>query len=75
MAEEEIRDLNLHIKKTLFGTGQASIASTKINGNTFLKFTLLNPMTTKKDIEHIIHLIMEEGERFQTTMMESLTIA
>ena len=35
--------INLHIKNTLFKSGQASVASTKLNGTIYLKFTLLNP--------------------------------
>ena len=62
--EELLTKVNLHIKTTLFDAGKASVASTKLDGKTFLKFTLLNPMTTKKDLEYIICLIIEEGEKF-----------
>lgn len=60
--EALISKANLHIKTTLFDSGQASVASTKLDGNTYLKFTLLNPMTTKNDLKHIISLIVKEGE-------------
>jgi len=53
--------VNLSIKKALFDTGQASIASTKINGVIYLKFTLLNPKTTIADLKHIIQLIIQQG--------------
>lgn len=55
---------NLNIKNTLFDTGQASIASTKVNGLIFLKFTLLNPKTTKEDLRHIIQLIIKQGNAY-----------
>ncbi len=57
--------INLHIKDTLFKSGQASIASTKLNGVTYLKFTLLNPTITIEKLSHIIHLIKEKGNYYQ----------
>ena len=56
--------VNLAIKTALFNTGQASIASTKINGTTYLKFTLLNPKTTPSDLKKIIQLIIQQGNIF-----------
>ena len=61
LSDQEISDINLAIKKQLFDTGTASVASTKLDGNTYLKFTLLNPMVTKDDIAHIVQLITERG--------------
>ncbi|BDS11224.1 pyridoxal phosphate-dependent decarboxylase family protein [Aureispira anguillae] len=58
--------VNLYIKKVLFDTGQASIASTKVNGIVYLKFTLLNPKTTIEDLKHIIELIVKQGRLYST---------
>lgn len=59
-------EVNLHIKNTLFNSGQASIASTKLNGRIYLKFTLLNPKSTHKDIQHIIKLIVQQVKTYQS---------
>ncbi|WP_298310050.1 aspartate aminotransferase family protein [uncultured Aquimarina sp.] len=56
--------MNLHIKNTLFKSGQASIASTKFNGKTYLKFTLLNPKSTIDDLLNIIQMIKETGKSY-----------
>jgi len=56
--------VNLYIKKKLFSSGQASVASTKVNGVVYLKFTLLNPKTTVEDLEHIISLIVQQGNLY-----------
>lgn len=56
--------INLHIKNTLFKTGQASVASTKLDGNTYLKFTLLNPKSNIHDLLKIIQLIKNTGENY-----------
>lgn len=38
------------------------VAGTKVNKQFYLKFTLLNPMTTIDEIQKIINLIQEIGE-------------
>ena len=57
--------VNLHIKNTLFAAGKASVASTKLNGNIYLKFTLLNPKNTLNNILNIVEMIEETGKSFQ----------
>lgn len=69
--EEELDQLNLHIKKSLFDTGRASVASTKFKGNIYLKFTLLNPKSTVEHILGIVHLIKAEGQLFQEAHFKS----
>lgn len=67
IADEKIWDAaNLYIKNTLFNSGKASVASTKLNGKTYLKFTLLNPRTTQEDLLKIIKMIKEEGIVYTT---------
>jgi len=58
-------EANLYIKNTLFNSGQASIASTRLNGHIYLKFTLLNPQSTKENIQHIIQLMVAQGKKYQ----------
>lgn len=65
-AHEPTHDkVNLHIKNTLFGSGKASIASTKLNGSIYLKFTLLNPKNTINNLLNIIEMIEETGKKYQ----------
>lgn len=54
-------DINTGIRKALSRNGQALIASTKVNGALYLKFTLLNPVIQLKDIEEVIGLIKHYG--------------
>ena len=56
--------INLYIKNTLFKTGQASIASTKLDGKTYLKFTLLNPNSTIDDLLNIIQMIKDTAKNY-----------
>jgi len=58
-------EINLFIKDTLFKSGQASVASTRLNDRIYLKFTLLNPQSTKEDIQHIIQLMVAQGKKYQ----------
>ena len=65
--ENKLHDrINLHIKNALFKSGKASVASTKLNGITYLKFTLLNPNTTKEHLFEIINMIKQQGEQYNT---------
>ncbi|CAL2077840.1 aspartate aminotransferase family protein [Tenacibaculum sp. 190524A05c] len=58
-------EVNLHIKNTLYKAGKASIASTKLNGNIYLKFTLLNPKNTINNLLNIVDMIEETGKLYQ----------
>ncbi len=58
--------INLYIKNTLFKSGQASVASTKMNGKTYLKFTLLNPKSTIEDLLNIIQMIKQTASTYTT---------
>lgn len=62
--EELLNTLNFYIKNTLFKTGKASIASTKIDTKVYLKFTLLNPVSTIDDLLKIVMMIKETGQQF-----------
>lgn len=56
--------LNSYIRKAIFNEGKAIITSTKVYNEVFLKFTLLNPLTTPADIEEIINLIVFHGQEY-----------
>lgn len=62
--------LNLNIKKSLFESGKASVASTKVNEKIYLKFTLLNPATTVEDIDYVLEMIKTQAE---ITLMKNQT--
>lgn len=57
-------NLNSYIRKAIFNEGKAIITSTKVNDEVFLKFTLLNPLTTPKDIEEVLDLIVHHGQEY-----------
>ena len=57
-------NLNSYIRKAIFNEGKAIITSTKVNDEVFLKFTLLNPLTTTQDIEEVIALIIHHGQQY-----------
>ncbi len=57
-------DANLHAREALAASGAAVVAGTKVDGDHYLKFTLLNPETTLADIAHVLDLIAEHAGRF-----------
>lgn len=64
IAEERTDELNSYIKKEMFRSGEVMVASTKVNGRFYLKFTLLNPVTTIDDIRNILQTIKQYGDNF-----------
>jgi L-2,4-diaminobutyrate decarboxylase len=60
----ELDNLNMHIKNTLYRGGLASVASTKFNGEIYLKFTLLNPKNTLENLVEILDLIEAAGAAY-----------
>ncbi|WP_198666919.1 pyridoxal phosphate-dependent decarboxylase family protein [Taibaiella helva] len=64
ITDEESDTLNSYIKKEMFRSGEVMVASTKVNGRFYLKFTLLNPVTTIEDIRSILQTIKQYGDTF-----------
>ncbi|MFG3104983.1 lysine decarboxylase DesA [Streptomyces sp. NPDC048182] len=59
-----IDQANLYARKALFASGDAVVASTKVDGRHYLKFTLLNPETTTDDIAAVLDLIAGHAEQY-----------
>ncbi len=55
--------VNLGTKNKLFKDGMASIASTKLDGKVYLKFTFLNPEMSLQDVKFIIDMIKKQGKK------------
>lgn len=78
--DEEINKANEHIRKAIFHSGEAVIASTQVKGKRYLKLTWLNPATQIEHIEEVVELIKALGQQYfsitssqtNTTFMESL---
>lgn len=56
--------MNLHIKNKMFFNGEVLVASTKVNGIFYLKFTILNPLTTIAHISNILSIIKKHGNEY-----------
>ncbi|NDI36042.1 pyridoxal phosphate-dependent decarboxylase family protein [Chengkuizengella sediminis] len=57
-------EVHQHIRLGLLQSGEAVVAKTKVDGWVSLKFTLLNPRTEMRHIQHILHQIKQIGESF-----------
>lgn len=58
-------NINQYIKEKLFFSGEVLVASTKVNGKFYLKFTIFNPLSTLTDIKNILNLIKQNGNDYQ----------
>ncbi|MGK9121021.1 pyridoxal phosphate-dependent decarboxylase family protein [Olivibacter jilunii] len=56
--------LNQYVKKKLFHAGEVLVASTKVQGKFYLKFTIFNPLTTNSDIRDMLNKIKSYGAGF-----------
>ncbi|MGS2763343.1 pyridoxal phosphate-dependent decarboxylase family protein [Sinomicrobium sp. M5D2P9] len=61
----DICKLNQYIKNKAFGEGKALVAGTRVDGKFHLKFTLLNPITTEKDIRSILDILKTCGAAYK----------
>ena len=75
VTDELINQCNENIRKTIFRDGKAVIAGTKVNGISYLKFTLLNPETSMVDIEEILQMIKHAGQEFVSIKTQALKIS
>ncbi|WP_051808568.1 pyridoxal phosphate-dependent decarboxylase family protein [Actinoplanes subtropicus] len=57
----ECDDLMPRLRQRLFHDGRAIVAGTKVGRHYWLKFTLLNPNTTRDDLRDVLDLIREIG--------------
>ncbi|BAW97849.1 L-2,4-diaminobutyrate decarboxylase (plasmid) [[Synechococcus] sp. NIES-970] len=61
----EIDRINEQIPKKLMLEGKAIIAQTQVEGKNYLKFTLLNPLTTLEDLQKLLIEIKSLGKTLQ----------
>ena len=60
----DLNRINTFIKSRLYKQGSALVAGTKVNGQFYLKFTILNPLTTMEDIRTILNTIKQYGHEY-----------
>lgn len=64
-ATHELCDrVNMHARQALLMSGEGVVAGTKIGERHYLKVTLLNPLTTMRDIQVVLDLIAGHASRF-----------
>ena len=61
--EVDICELNQKIRKSVSREGAAVIAGTKVNQQSYLKFTLLNPQTKTHQVVEVVELIKSHGRK------------
>jgi L-2,4-diaminobutyrate decarboxylase len=67
-------DANLYAREALAASGEAVVASTKVDGQHYLKFTLLNPETSLHDIAQVIDLIADHAGGYVSERVESALV-
>ncbi|MEN7551485.1 aspartate aminotransferase family protein [Rapidithrix thailandica] len=60
----DVCKMNENIKKAMFFEGKALVASTKVNGEFYLKFTMTNPITTANHTRNILNIIKKHGQNY-----------
>lgn len=65
---QRINEANEFVKLQFLETGNAMIASTKIRGDSYLKFTFLNPLTQLEDVVQVLDEIEHLGQSFSQSL-------
>ncbi|MGN6493227.1 MAG: pyridoxal phosphate-dependent decarboxylase family protein [Agriterribacter sp.] len=60
--------MNRFIKRQILHSGKAMVAGTVVEGNFYLKLTILNPLTSVRDIRYVLDHIKEHGMRYVDTL-------
>ncbi|WP_055548594.1 aspartate aminotransferase family protein [Streptomyces sp. NBRC 110028] len=61
---------NLHAREALAASGEAVVAGTVVDGRHYLKFTLLNPETSLRDIAFVLDLLAEHAGQYLALRIE-----
>ncbi|CUR55347.1 L-2,4-diaminobutyrate decarboxylase [metagenome] len=61
--EAALAELNAAIRAELFDEGRALVAATRVDGRSFLKLTLLNPIATVEDVLGVVEMVRDAGWR------------
>jgi L-2,4-diaminobutyrate decarboxylase len=59
-------EANRFARSALLASGEAVVAGTKLGGRQYLKFTLLNPETTREDVIEVLDLLAEHAAHFMS---------
>lgn len=62
LTPEQTDKVHLMIRQRLQRSGQAMVAGTRVHDRQCLKFTLLNPQTSLRDLEQILNEIKHQGQ-------------
>ena len=57
--------LNATIRKSLFDKGIAVIGHTRVLGQQCLKFTCMNPTVSESEMENLVRIVAQQGERIE----------
>ncbi|GAB3301749.1 pyridoxal phosphate-dependent decarboxylase family protein [Parasphingorhabdus pacifica] len=74
-APEFCDQLNLHVRESLFGSGEAVVAGTVVDGGHYLKMTLLNPQTSVEEVAEVLELIADHARQFLTQHADDRELA
>lgn len=61
---KQLNKINYKIRSNINQSGEGVIAVTKFKGTTYLKFTILNPMTDLSTLQSIIEKIIQYGNEY-----------
>ena len=73
ISDAVLDEVNQHIREALMDAGEALIATTRVAGCQYLKFTLLDPGTGVSDVQSVLKAIRRHGRRGMTAALQTQT--
>jgi len=70
---EQVDQFQLQLRRTVIEAGGFYLVQTRLDGRSYLRTTLINPLTTIQHLQSLLDYLREQGQRLITQDLEGLT--